>query len=419
MNRKSAGKTNGLQLLKERGFIKQCSGEEHLSKEFAKRQVVFYIGFDPTAESLHIGSLVPIMAMLFLQRAGHKPIAIIGGGTTMIGDPSGKTEMRRMMTREEITSNGKKILGQLKRYLKFGDDGAIFTDNAEWLMDLKYIEFLRNIGRHFKVNEMIRAESYRQRLERQEGLSFIEFNYQLLQAYDFLVLFQKYGCVLQMGGDDQWGNILAGTSLVKKEHGAEVYALTFPLLVTANGRKMGKTESGAIWLDEAKTSVYDFYQYWINTDDRDVESFLKYFTTLPLEEIAELCSSGKDIRLAKEVLAFEATKLTHGEEKALKAKEASKSLFGGSAGDVASMPTTEVSESELRSGITVVELFFRAGLATTKSDAVRTIKQGGAYVNENKVETITDVINTSSLDQKGSIILRKGKKTYHRITLKS
>lgn len=406
---------SAIQVLEDRGFIKQSTGRDALEKKFARRPVVFYAGFDPTADSLHVGSLVPIMAMLFLQQAGHIPIAIIGGGTTMIGDPSGKTEMRRMMTVEEIASNGEEILGQLKRYLDFGDGKAIFANNAEWLFDLNYIKFLRDIGRYFKVNEMLRAESYKQRLERQEGLSFIEFNYQLLQAYDFNVLFERYNCTLQLGGDDQWGNILAGTNLVKQIHGQEVHGLTFPLLTTATGRKMGKTEVGTIWLDERKTSVFDFYQYWINTDDRDVERFLKYFTTLSLECIADLCRA-EDIRLAKAELAFEVTKLAHGAENALLAREAAKSLFGGSAGGLDAMPTTNITESRLRSGITVADLFCLSGLTPTKSAANRLIEQGGASVNGRKVDVATDVVGEESLTPTG-IILRKGKKTFHRITI--
>src|SRR3989344_1206732 len=408
---------NAIKLLEDRGFIKQCSGKKELEEKFANGPVVFYVGFDPTADSLHVGSLVPIMAMLFLQQVGHKPVAIIGGGTTMIGDPSGKTEMRRMMTAEEIASNGDGILGQLKRYLNFEGGKAIFANNADWLLKLNYIGFLRDIGRYFKVNEMLRAEAYRQRLERQEGLSFIEFNYQLLQAYDFQVLFEKYNCTLQLGGDDQWGNILAGTDLVRRVHGQEVYGLTFPLLTTASGGKMGKTESGAVWLDEKKTSVYDFYQYWINTDDRDVERFLKYFTVLPLEQIADMCNPSEDIRKAKEVLAFEVTKLAHGVEKAIKAGEISKSLFGGSAGSLDSMPTTEIKESILSSGITVVDLFCLSGLTLTKSAAVRLINQGGAYINDVKVSSTKDVVNGNSLTTDGLLILRKGKKTFHRITI--
>lgn len=408
---------NAVEILEKRGFMQQCSGRDSLLEMFASGQVTFYAGFDPTADSLHIGSLVPIMAMSLLQKMGHKPIAIIGGGTAMIGDPSGKTEMRRMMTLEEITSNGKGILGQLKRYLSFGNGDAIFADNAEWLMGLEYIKFLRDIGRHFKVNEMIRSESYRQRLERQEGLSFIEFNYQLLQAYDFLVLFDRHNCILQMGGDDQWGNILAGTELVRRTRRRDVHGLTFPLLVTANGSKMGKTESGAIWLDESKTSVYDFYQYWINTDDRDVERFLKLFTELSLENISALCGYGEDIRQAKAVLAFEATKLAHGEEKAINAKNSSQSLFGGSMSDLASIPTTEIAESLLDTGVSVAELFCKSGLTSSKSAANRLIEQGGAYVNEVKIDAVATMVTVGMVKDDG-ILLRKGKKTFHRVIIR-
>lgn len=269
---------NALSMLKERGFVQQCSDEDMLFKTLADPGVVFYAGFDPTADSLHIGSLVPIMAMAHLQRAGHVPIGLIGGGTTLIGDPSGKTEMRKFLSREEIEQNGRGILSQLKRYLKLEGDKGMFVNNADWLVDLNYIQFLRDIGRYFKVNEMIRAEAYRQRLEREEGLSFIEFNYQLLQAYDYLVLHDRHACHLQIGGDDQWGNILAGKDLIRRMRNADVHALTFPLITTARGQKMGKTEAGAIWLDASKTSPYEFYQYWINVDDRDVGRFLALFT---------------------------------------------------------------------------------------------------------------------------------------------
>jgi tyrosyl-tRNA synthetase len=408
---------NAIDVLEQRGFLKQCTGKDSLVELFTSKRVTFYAGFDPTSDSLHVGSLVPIMAMSLLQKLGHRPIAVIGGGTTMIGDPSGKTEMRRMLTREEITSNGTGILSQLKRYLSFGSNDAIFADNADWLIGLNYIEFLRNIGRHFKVNEMIRTDAYCQRLERQEGLSFIEFNYQLLQAYDFLVLFDTYNCILQIGGDDQWSNILAGTELVRKTRKHNVLGLTLPLITTATGRKMGKTESGAIWLDEARTSVYDFYQYWINTDDRDVERFLKLFTELSLENISVLCNKDEDIRHAKEVLAFEATKLAHGEEKATKTKNTSRSIFGGLMNDLTSVPTIEIDESILGVGISVTELFCKTKLTASKSAANRLIEQGGAYVNEIKVNAINTVVNMDTVTN-GYILLRKGKKTFYRIVIK-
>lgn len=409
---------NGIKLLEERGFIKQCSNKEKLTSKLLSGKTAFYVGFDPTANSLHIGSLVPIMAMSFLQKMGHQPIAIIGGGTTMIGDPSGKTEMRRMMTQKQISLNGADILRQLKRYVSFGNEKGIFLNNADWLLKLNYIEFLRDIGTYFKVNEMLRSESYRQRLERQEGLSFTEFNYQLLQAYDFLVLSEKYDCILQMGGDDQWGNILAGTRLVRSINGTEVYSLTFPLLVTAKGKKMGKTESGAVWLDEEKTSVYDFYQYWINTDDRDVERFLKLFTELSLGKIIELCGVKKNVQISKEILAFEVTRLAHGKDKAVKAQETSRRLFGNSTGMIDSIPTSEIAESILKDGITISTLFHKSGLVSTKSEANRLIAQGGAYLNGIRIESYEDIININSVNKDNCLILRKGKKNYHRIIIK-
>ncbi len=357
-----------LDILEERGFVKQHTDKNSLQKSLSEEKVVCYVGFDPTADSLHVGSLVPIMAIAHMQRSGHMPICIIGGGTTMIGDPSGKSEVRRTMTLEEIKSNGEKILVQLGRYVAFGEGQGLFLNNADWLLGLNYIDFLRTTGKHFKVNEMIRSEAYKQRLDRQEGLSFIEFNYQLLQAYDFLVLNEMYNCTLQMGGDDQWGNILAGNDLIKKVTGRNVHALTFPLLTTATGRKMGKTESGTIWLDADKTSSYEFFQYWINTDDRDVIKFLKFFTLLGMEDIAEFEKlQGADIRKAKEALAFEATKLAHGEKEAVKVMQASRAAFGTSADGIDAMPSTEISRERLVKGISLADLFCEAGLAESKS----------------------------------------------------
>ena len=305
---------NAFEILQERGFVAQTNDEAAIRAALGSRQLTYYIGFDPTASSLHCGSLVPIMAMAHLQRSGHKPIGLIGGGTAMVGDPSGKTEMRQMLSFEDISANGAGILGQLRRYLHLESGAGASANNADWLMRLNYIEFLRDIGRYFRVNEMIRAEAYKARLEREEGLSFIEFNYQLLQAYDFLQLFERHGCVLQMGGDDQWSNILAGTDLIRRKHQKQAFCITFPLLTTARGEKMGKTAAGAIWLDAARTSPYDFYQYWINTDDRDVRRFLALFTFLPMSEVEALgAAQGAELNAAKEVLAFEATKLCHGE----------------------------------------------------------------------------------------------------------
>ena len=420
---------NVFETLNERGFVKQTTNAEQVAHLLSEGPVTYYVGFDPTASSLHVGSLVPIMAMAHLQRAGHKPIAIIGGGTTMIGDPTDKTEMRPMLSQEDIAANGKSILAQLQRYLNLdnarvsandaGDVSEIgrFLNNADWLLSINYIEFLRDIGRHFRVNEMIRAEGYRQRLERELGLSFLEFNYQLLQAYDYLCLFQKYGCRLQLGGDDQWGNILAGVDLVRRIEGERVHAVTFPLLTTASGAKMGKTAGGAVWLDAQRTSPYEFYQYWINTDDRDVERFLAYFTLLPMDEVRRL-GSLKDaaIREAKEILAYETTQLAHGKAAADKAQAASHAAFGGGNLDDVAMPTSVITSDRLESGIPIMELFHDVGLANSRSEARRLVQQGGAYINEKQYRGIDTVVDANLLEA-DALLLRAGKKRYHRIVI--
>ncbi len=407
--------SNVFETLQERGFVQQCTNEENVSSLLSGDQITYYVGFDPTADSLHAGSLVPIMAMANLQRAGHKPIAIIGGGTTMIGDPTDKTEMRPIISTEQIEKNGASILAQLQRYLDLDNTAGLFLNNAEWLLSLNYIEFLRDIGKHFRVNEMIRAEGYRQRLERELGLSFLEFNYQLLQSYDYLCLFQKYDCVLQLGGDDQWGNILAGVDLVRRIEGKRVHGLTFPLLTTAGGAKMGKTAGGAVWLDSNRTSPYEFYQYWINTDDRDVERFLAYFTFLPMDEVRRLGSLEHDaIREAKAVLAYEATKLAHGKVEADKAQETSRAAFGGGRLDLEAMPMTAISTERLNTGIPIMELFHEVGLTTSKSEARRLIQQGGAYINEKQYKAIDVVVDTTLLEE-DALLLRAGKKRYHRV----
>ena len=409
--------SNVFETLQERGFVQQCTNEENVSSLLSGDQITYYVGFDPTADSLHAGSLVPIMAMANLQRAGHKPIAIIGGGTTMIGDPTDKTEMRPIISTEQIEKNGASILAQLQRYLDLDNTAGLFLNNAEWLLSLNYIEFLRDIGKHFRVNEMIRAEGYRQRLERELGLSFLEFNYQLLQSYDYLCLFQKYDCVLQLGGDDQWGNILAGVDLVRRIEGKRVHGLTFPLLTTAGGAKMGKTAGGAVWLDSNRTSPYEFYQYWINTDDRDVERFLAYFTFLPMDEVRRLGSLEHDaIREAKAVLAYEATKLAHGKVEADKAQETSRAAFGGGGLDLEAMPMTAISTERLNTGIPIMELFHEVGLTTSKSEARRLIQQGGAYINEKQYKAIDVVVDTTLLEE-DALLLRAGKKRYHRVVL--
>jgi len=407
---------NVFDVLKERGFIEQVSDEENV-RRMLESPIVCYVGFDPTSDSFHVGSLVPIMAMAHMQRHGHRVIAVLGGGTAMIGDPSGKTEMRKLISREKIDENAKGLKKQLERFLDFSGDRALMLDNGEWLRPLNYIEFLRDIGRHFSVNRMLAAESYRQRLE--TGLNFIEFNYMLLQAYDFLHLYRNYGCTLQMGGNDQWGNILAGADLIRRVEGGEAEALTFPLLVTATGTKMGKTERGAIWLDPSKTSPYEYYQYWINTDDRDVERFLLLFTFLPVDEIKKLAElEGADIRKAKEVLAFETTKLCHGEEEARKAREASKALFEGRPKvDDSAVPTVEVELERFKEGVPAYVLFVGAGLAATRGQAKRLIEQGGAYINGKRVESFSYMVTEKDLDA-GSILLRAGKKKYVRVKVK-
>jgi tyrosyl-tRNA synthetase len=408
---------NVYDVLKERGLIAQASDEEAIREQLAGDPITFYIGFDSTATSLHAGSLVPIMAMMHLQRAGHRPIAIVGSGTTMVGDPSGRTELRQMLDEETIRSYGRAIHAQMNRYLHFDAGEALALDNADWLLRLNYIEFLRDIGVHFSVNRMLAAEAYKQRLEK--GLSFIEFNYQLLQAYDYLVLYREYGCTMQMGGDDQWGNILAGVDLIRRVEGVKVEAMTFPLLTTASGVKMGKTASGAVWIDADLLSPYDFYQYWINCDDRDVERFLKTFTFLPLDEIRRLGAlEGSDIRHAKQVLAFEATSITHGEEAAREAQEAAVAVFGESARgqDLDAMPTTAIARDRLAAGVNPVDLFAEVGLARSKSEARRLLQQGGMYVNDQRVESLEHLLGEADLTPDG-ILLRAGKKKYHRVVL--
>jgi tyrosyl-tRNA synthetase len=405
--------TNAYDMLKARGFVEQVSDEEGL-RAAMERPITFYIGYDPTAASLHVGSLLTIMALANLQRAGHRPIALMGGGTGMVGDPSGRTELRQMLTIEQIDANVQAIKAQMARFVDFTADKALMLNNADWLLPLNYIAFLRDIGRHFSVNRMLAAESYRQRLER--GLNFIEFNYQILQAYDFLYLYQQHGCTLQIGGNDQWGNIVAGIELIRRVEGGEAYALTFPLLTTSSGAKMGKTAQGAVWLDKDLFSPYDFYQFWVNTEDADVERFLKFYTFLPLEQIAELARlEGAEIRRAKEVLAYEVTRLTHGESEAEGAREAARQLFGGEgAGDA--VPTTALAESLLRAGLTAAELFERVGLVTSRSEARRLIQQGGATINGDKVEAVDALVTLDRLVD-GALLLRAGKKRYHRVTV--
>jgi tyrosyl-tRNA synthetase len=407
--------SNVFDVLDERGFLEAVTVRVGLRDVLAETGTHCYIGFDPTAHSLHVGSLVPIMSLMHMQRAGHRPIALVGGGTGLIGDPSGKTEMRRVLTTEEIGHNAEGLKAQLSRYLEFGPDKALLLNNAEWLRPLNYIEFLRDIGCHFSVNRMLTAESYRMRLE--TGLNFVEFNYMLLQSYDFLHLFRHYGCALQMGGGDQWGNIVAGVDLIRRVTGGTAYGMVFPLVTTATGDKMGKTASGAIWLDPDLTTPYEYYQYWINTDDRDVERFLALFTFVPMEEVRRYGRlKGADLREAKEVLALEATTITHGLESARQAQDAARRAFGHGQGSLEAMPTTVMPRAVFQKGITAFELFSETALCSSRAEARRLIEHGGAYVNGERVGAFDELISEARLMEDG-LTLRAGKKRYHRVII--
>ncbi|MCJ7784373.1 MAG: tyrosine--tRNA ligase [Desulfobacterales bacterium] len=413
----------------ERGFVEKVTDEEKVP-EILKGKVTCYIGFDPTASSFHVGNLVPIMALAHMQRHGHRPIALAGGGTGLVGDPSGKDEMRQILTYEEIAKNAESQKKQFAHFLDFSEDRALLLNNADWLTKLNYIDFLRDIGVHFSVNRMLAAESVKIRLE--TGLSFIEFNYQLLQAYDFWYQFKHYDCLIQMGGSDQWGNIVAGIDLIRRLEGKQAYGITFPLIMTADGRKMGKTERGAVWLDPQRTSPYEYYQFWINTDDRDVKRFLALFTFLPMEEIQEKYGKleGADLRKAKEALAYEATKIVHGEEEAEKARSASRALFINvservgtvesgtlTAGVDDSIPTTLMEKEKFSEGIPVFKLFEAIGLCSSSSEARRLIEQGGGYLNNKKVNKFDVLIKLEDINEKDEILLRAGKKKFHRIKI--
>jgi len=406
---------NIFDILEGRGFVEQVTDRDMLRNEL-KNLTTCYIGFDPTAKSLHVGSLVPIMSLAHMQRAGHKPIALVGGGTALVGDPSGKTEMRRIMTREEISDNAEGIKKQLSRFIDFNDKKALMLNNADWLADLNYIDFLRDIGRHFSVNRMLTAESYKARMK--TGLSFIEFNYMLLQAYDFWYLFNNFGCRLQMGGNDQWGNILAGADLTRRLNSEIVHGLTFPLITTSSGIKMGKTHKGAVWLDPELTSPYDYYQFWINQEDGDIGRFLAFFTFLPMDEVGRLAGlDGSDIRYAKEILAFEATRLCHGEQEAEKAKKAAKQLFGGDRKEMSeSVPTVNIEYNKIENGMPAYILFEETDLCATRSDARRLISQGGGYINDKTVSSFDQIIGPGDAIN-GSIFLRAGKKRYVRVVI--
>ncbi len=406
--------SSAFEVLKERGFISQVTSEEAVAQAFDGETVTCYIGFDPTGRSLHIGNLVQIMMLAHVQRGGHRPIALVGGGTAMIPDPSGKDALRPQLTTDAIDQNITRIKRQLSSHLDFDGGGALMVNNADWLRELNYITFLREIGEHFSVNRMLTAEAYRTRME--TGLTFLEFNYQILQAYDFLMLFREYGCTMQFGGDDQWGNIVAGVDLIRRKERAAAQAVTTPLLTRSDGKKMGKTTEGAVWLDPEMTSPYDFYQYWINVDDRDVEGLLARFTFLPMDQVRELGTlEGEKIRHAKSVLAYEATKISHGEEAAVQAERGARRVFAGADVGDDDVPTLEIGQERLQAGINVVDLFVEAELGKSKSEVRRLIQQGGASVNGERVSAIERVLDTGDLDDEGILLLRAGKKRFQRI----
>ena len=398
--------------LKRRGLIAQVTDEEQISKMINEGKAVFYIGFDPTADSLHVGHFMALCLMKRLQMAGNRPIALLGGGTAMIGDPSGKTDMRKMMTKETISHNVECFKKQMSRFIDFSDNRAMVVNNGDWLLDLNYVDVLREVGACFSVNKMLTFECYKQRMER--GLTFLEFNYMIMQSYDFYMLYQKYGCNMQFGGDDQWANMLGGTELIRKKLGKDAHAMTITLLLNSEGKKMGKTEKGAVWLDPEKTTPYEFYQYWRNVSDDDVIKCLKMLTFVPIEEIEEMekTMEGAEFNKAKELLAFELTKLVHGEDEALKVQQTAKNVFGGGGAD-ANMPSTSIPADELSDGaIGILPLVVKTGLAPSISEARRLVQQGGISVNDEK---ITDAKAQIKID--GEVIIRKGKKVYHKAVI--
>lgn len=405
---------NVYDVLAERGLIAQTTHEKEIRELLANEKVTFYIGFDPTADSLHVGHFLQMVVMRHLQDYGHRPIALVGGGTGTIGDPSGRSDMRQMMTMETINHNCECFKKQLSSIVDFSDGKAIMVNNADWLLDLNYIDFMRDIGSCFSVNKMLTAECYKQRLEK--GLTFLEFNYMLMQSYDFLQLYKNYGCKLELGGDDQWSNILGGIDLVRRKENGQVYGMTFTLLTTSDGKKMGKTAKGALWLDPEKVSPYDFYQYWRNVDDADVCRLLKMVTFVPMEEIREMERwEGAELNRAKARLAFEVTKLVHGEEEALKAKQTAEGIFGG-AGNSGDMPSTELNLSELAEETPLLDIMLAAKLIPSKGEGRRLITQGGVSVDDVKIAEPTHTIAKESLIK--GIVIKKGKKVYHRVTAK-
>lgn len=405
---------NVFDVLKERGFIEQTTHEDEIRELLANQKIKFYIGFDPTADSLHVGHFMQIIIMMYMQKFGHTPIVLVGGGTGMVGDPSGRTDMRKMMTVETVREHCRKFEKLFERFIDFSGDKAIAINNADWLMNLNYIDFLREIGSQFSVNRMLSAECFKQRLEK--GLSFLEFNYMLMQAYDFLTLYRDLDCKMQFGGDDQWSNILAGVDLVRRKEQGQVFGMTFSLLTNSQGKKMGKTASGALWLDENKTSAYEFYQYWRNVEDEDVKKCLKMLTFLPIEEIeAMTCEKDENINKAKEVLAYEVTKLVHGEEVAKNTETAVKAAFSGE-GDLENLPTTVITKDEAKSGIGLIDLMKRAELISSNSEGFRLVKQGGVSIGDVKVEDGKRIITEGDFSD-NSLVIKKGKKVYHRIVI--
>ena len=404
---------NAFEVLKERGFIEQMTHPEEIEQLFKNEKITFYIGFDPTADSLHVGHFLTVMAMSHMQRCGHRPICLMGGGTGMVGDPTGKTDMRRMMTVDEIDHNVNCFKKQLSRFIDFSDDKAIIVNNGDWLRNLNYIEFLREIGSVFSVNKMLTAECFKTRMEK--GLSFLEFNYMIMQSYDFLELNKRYGCVMQLGGNDQWSNILGGVDLIRRKENKPAYGMTFQLLTNSEGKKMGKTEKGAVWLDPEKTSPYEFYQYWRNVGDKDVEKCLRLLTFLPMDEVRRLGAlEGSEINKAKEVLAYELTKIVHGEEEAKKADVAAQALFMGGS-DGGSIPTTEVASADLEN-MDILSALVTTKLTPSRSEARRAVQQGGVKVNDEKISDV-DFKITEDLFKDGIVILQRGKKSFHRLKL--
>jgi len=405
---------NVYDVLKERGLIAQMTHEDEIRKLLEEEKITFYIGFDPTADSLHVGHFMQLIVMKHMQNAGHRPIVLLGGGTTMVGDPTGKADMRPMISQEEIQHNADRFKEQMSKFIDFSDGQAIMVNNADWLLPQNYIEFLREVGVHFTVNRMLTFECFKTRMEK--GLSFLEFNYMLMQSYDFYKLNKEYGCIMEFGGNDQWSNIIGGIELIRRKEGKEAYGMTFQLLTTSEGKKMGKTEKGALWLDPEKCSPYDFYQYWRNVDDKDVIRLLKMVTFVPMEQIAEYEKlEGQQLNEVKTVLAYEVTKMVHGEDEANKAKSAAMAAFGGGATDE-NMPKHEIEKATVDAGINIVDMMVLANLAPSKGEARRLVQQGGVSIDGNKIDDIAYVVNNDIFND-GQIIVKKGKKVFLKIVI--